>query len=136
MTGDEDKGDIDIGDEDYQYNGGRIRGLSNQIEHVKKLRKFSPFKDVKVPQKSAPDAGKRPQPLTIPAIPVDSQGEDAPSRAAQVQKPERRSSFALDAQQQPHFHEEKKVNLDKINDLLKQVKSLTVSDDDASASKI
>lgn len=31
----------------YGYEFGRVRGLSNQIEHVKQLRRLPPFKDLK-----------------------------------------------------------------------------------------
>lgn len=52
MAGDEaNQGGADIGDEDHEFEGRSVRGLSNQIREVKRLRKFSPFKDVKVAQK-------------------------------------------------------------------------------------
>lgn len=39
--------DSDQNDGGYGYEFGRVRGLSNQIEHVKQLRRLPPFKDLK-----------------------------------------------------------------------------------------
>ena len=46
--GDLGDSDFDLNlDDDGEYDFGRVRGLSNQIEHVKKLRRLPPFKGVR-----------------------------------------------------------------------------------------
>lgn len=95
------------GQDDGEDDHGRVRGLSNQIDHVKKLRKLPPFADLKAKRAAAALSN-----------PEAAQGTHQAHSLAP--KPQKENS-----------------QMNRIEDLMKQVKSMSLSDEtDESSSKI